>query len=348
MSVPETTDLELQRSSILVELGRFDEAIVRLAQLVASDPQNAEAWCLISQSHLGLDEPVPALQAAGIAASLVPTLEWPHRLASIALERDGRLTESLAAAREAVRWAPLEWQTYIRLAYAAIRNAQVAESRHAIQQAQLLGATVAAVHVAAGEVAKATGDSSEALKAFRRALEIDPQNVQAHNAIGILHFGNGRYKGSRKLALAADGFAGAVRADPGRSTSRRNLHLVLRAFLVRLTYILFLDVYLAGYGLHEWRAPVARAIPLLLLALPALFGYRFLRRLSPPLRKHVSESVWGHELRVPVYLDGLAILLIMAAAVAPQTIRTDLAGGAACAAVVCRLWLYMESRFGWR
>ena len=270
-----------------MELGRFTEALVMLGQVISAEPQNAEAWCLIAQARLGINDELSALDAAGVAASLDPMGEWPHRLASIALERVGEGERSLAAAREAVRWGPHSWAAFTTLASAAMQTGRMGEARGAAGEALALAPHEPLVHVVSGNVALKVGETRRARAAFRRALEIDPQNASAHNAMGALYLRQSSFGRGTKLARAAGGFAAALRADPGHEVSRRNLDLSVRVFLGRLTFFVFLIAYLADAS-RDSRAPMARMAPLLLLVVPAAGGWAFLRRLTPDLRRYLS------------------------------------------------------------
>jgi tetratricopeptide (TPR) repeat protein len=334
---------QLQQARVLVELGRFAEALALLGQVISAEPQNAEAWCLVAQARLSLDEDSGALDAAGVAASLDPTGEWPHRLASIALERLEQTDRSLWAAREAVRCGPHSWAAFARLASAAMRAGQMREARSATKQALALAPHESFVHVVAGNVALKAGETRRAQAAFRRALEIDPQNASAHDAVGAFYLRQSSFGRGTKLAQAAGGFATALRADPSQDVSRQNLDLIVRVFLSRLAYFVFVVAFL-GDVLRESREPMARVAPVLLLVIPAAFGGAFLRRLTPDVRLYLSVSVCRRELRIPLVLGLVATVMLTAATVLPQTAREASAVGATFAAAICGIWLYLQVR----
>lgn len=333
---------QLQQARVLIDLGRLAQALVLLSQVISAEPQNAEAWCLMAQARLGIDDDEGALQAAGVAVSLDPTEEWPHRLASVALSRLGREEDALSAAREAVRSGPHSWAAFATLASAALTSGRIGEARGASREALTLGPHESFVHVVAGNVAMRAGEQRQAQAAYRRALEIDPQNATAHNALGALHLRESSFGRGGKLAAAAGGFATALRSDPGQEVSRRNLDLVVRVFLGRLTYFLFLVAYLAD-AFRDSRAPIARA-PALLLIVPAAFAWSFVRRLTPDLRSYLADSLRARDLRVPLALGLASAGLLLASAVLPQTARAACALGSAFAAAACRIWLYLQVR----
>src|SRR6201985_682726 len=97
---------ELARAATMLDLGRFDEASTLLARLVSAEPGSGRAWCLLARAHLGADRCADAVEAANRAATIEPTEEWPHRLASNALMHLGNHGQALRAAAGAPRPRP--------------------------------------------------------------------------------------------------------------------------------------------------------------------------------------------------------------------------------------------------
>ncbi len=48
--------VELNRASMMIELGRHDEAARLLSAVLATDPDSSRGWCLLSRAHLGNGE----------------------------------------------------------------------------------------------------------------------------------------------------------------------------------------------------------------------------------------------------------------------------------------------------
>ena len=177
----------LQSALNLCELCRFPDAASELSQIIAGDPRNAHAWCLMARAQLGQDRPRAALQAARAAGSLASDQEWPRRLESMALIHLGRDDEAADAAQHAVRLAPQRWYAHAQLAHALAHDQpRLEDARVAADRALELGPLEAGAHIAAGAVAAAAGRRDDAVEAFSMALSIDPENSVAHNELARL------------------------------------------------------------------------------------------------------------------------------------------------------------------
>jgi tetratricopeptide (TPR) repeat protein len=332
----------LDRVEVLCDLERWMEAGELAGRVLGADPENHTAWCLLARCHLGLDQPEKALAAAHRAASLAPDEEWPHRLASFATSRLGRHDEAVKAAREAVRLEPGFWQTHARLAGAAGQHAHgKAEAAQAADRALTLAPNEPQVQLIYGSIAASQGRREVAERAYRRALELDPQSSGAHHLLASLQLR--RRTGLSGLAKAATGFATALSTDPSAQVSRHSLELTLRVFLGRAAYFLFVTAYLGQ--LFVGRSGLsARAIPVLLLALPVLFIIGFLRRLNPALRTFLRQLLRRGATSVAVALELLSVVLVLVGVPSPQASRPTLAIAAAVLALTARLVLYLDTR----
>ena len=336
---------QLSRARALVELGRFDAALSELAGVVASDPDNVQARCLLSQALLGANRPAEALTAAQHAIALSPDDEWPHRLASIAHHELGDRLGEVAHAREAARLAPFSWRSLVRLSEALSDGQNSAEANAVAARAVELAPHEAATHSAVGTAAAAAHRYDEATDAYRRALSLDPHDAVTQNNMARVSLARNSARPTG-LAAAAVGFSRALGTDPTLDVSRKNLELVLRRFLSRTAYYLFVVAYIGGRAAGSFDGPVARSAPVVLLAAPVWFGWRFVSRLDPAVRRHlltVANEPW---LRAALAFAAVAAGSILASAAVSTSSRQGLLGVALAAALISRVcvWLGLLSR----
>jgi tetratricopeptide (TPR) repeat protein len=275
--------LQLNRASVLIELGRHGDAARLLSSLLAADPDSCRGWCLLSRAHLGNGEPADAVTAARRASALDPANDWPHRLAStalIGLDRDG---DAVMAALEARRLGPHFWRSHVCLAQAAAAHGLLELAAEAAQAALALAPYQADVHVMAGKVALSRGDVAEARVRQEAALAIDPAHSGALNELGRISLR------SRDAAAAAQHFLRAARISPGNGVFGRNSELALGRIALRLEGLIMLALAMlaAIAGLTaagQWRIAAGLAVTEPLLAL--WISVR-IRAVPPPARGHL-------------------------------------------------------------
>ncbi|HST56703.1 MAG TPA: tetratricopeptide repeat protein [Solirubrobacteraceae bacterium] len=340
----ENVESELRRARMLCELQRLDDATSLLGAVIAVDPENTEAWCLLAAASLELKDFEAALRAAETAISLTPDSEFPHRLASLALRGLHRHADALERAREAVRLDTHEWRAHVCLARALTHERRdLVEARQAADRALALAPEEVDAHITAGAVALADGRRVDAEASFRRALTIEPQSSAAHNELARLQMSGRTITNAVGLAQAADGFATAVRIDPHAQVSRHNLEVVLRVFLARTTYFIFIAAFLITRVGGSPGEPGARLLPVAWLVVPAVFTWRFIGRLSAGLREYLlTLIVRDRKIRFAVSLDVLAVICLLVAAITPASIQSGLIGAGAAAGLLARLILRAE------
>jgi tetratricopeptide (TPR) repeat protein len=219
--------VELNRASLMIELGRHGEAARLLSAILAADPESSRGWCLLSRAHLGNGELASAVSAGSRASALDPTSDWPHRLVSTALISLDRSGDAVAAALEARRLGPHFWRSHVCLAQAATADGRFELATEAAQAALALAPEQADVHVTAGKVALSCGDVTEARLRQEAALAIDPSHSGALNELGRISLR------SRDAAAAAQHFLRAASISPQNGVFGRNSELAVRRLALR-------------------------------------------------------------------------------------------------------------------
>ena len=289
---------ELGQIDALIDLGRYDEAVAGLRRLLATDGEAAsstDVWCRLSLANLRLDKDAEALEAAGQAAALAPDNDWPHRLASHALESLGRHDEAVRAAAEAVRLAPYVWQGHARFAATlSAAGGDLRLARQAAGHAVQLAPNEPDAHSAMGLVALRQGDLDTADRAFQHVLSLQPEHHSALNNLAVVRLRR------HDLDGALHGFSAAIRSEPQQEVARRNVDVVVRAVLYRAQWFIFL----AAYGTRQVvgrqsssgvRVAMSRLDRIGLVGLVAALaiagGVWSLRRIPPSLRPYARSLV---------------------------------------------------------
>ncbi|MET9336585.1 hypothetical protein [Nonomuraea sp. NPDC003804] len=150
------------------------------------EPDSAAGWCAVALAHLTAERPEAALEAARRAVALEPADEWPHRLASLALERLGGDAEAVREAERAVRLAPGSWQARLRLG-AALRRVpgRWREAADSAAAAARFAPEAPEPHAMAGDLALLRGDHRRAAAAYLAALRRNGAHAPARVNHGL-------------------------------------------------------------------------------------------------------------------------------------------------------------------
>jgi tetratricopeptide (TPR) repeat protein len=334
----------LERASALCDLRRYDDAAGQLRTVLATDPHNTRGLCLMAQVQLGQAVYDHALRTSQAAIAENPEIDWPYRLASLALSRLGRHQDARAMARTAIRLAPHEPQCHTMLARVhASSGKDLGEARTAAERAISLAPHDPASHIVVGMVAAADTRIEDATAAFHRALALEPNNSTAHHELARLQLKKHRFGNPVALAQAAGGFATALRADPRARMSRRNLDFVLHVSLGRMAYAMFVVAFFARqlHGISD--AGPARWLPAMLLALPILIAVRFVAGLTPELRAQLMRLLRTPFIACAAVCDGVAAAALVVGA-AVQRASSMAFGLAAIFALLALLILRLQTR----
>lgn len=310
------------RAQALIELRRHGEAEALLVRVVAAQPDDHRALCLLALARNGLHKPAEMLEAANAAVALAPDEEWGHRLASIALVDLHSYATAVQAAAEAVRLEPSSSLTHLQYAMAASHVPRLTQNAYAAaRRATELAPHHADAHFALGWASAAAGRHEEVADHYREALRLDPQHASARNNLTNL-------SGGLRLGRRAAGYAAALRADPGAEYAQRNLESMLGRFLMGVLGLSVLVMVVCAVAPAESRLSWLRAATGLGLVVVAVGGGVLNARAVPPgarafLRSRVRRDRGMLTLLV---LTVLAVLVAEVAAYVP--VGTDVARSA--------------------
>jgi tetratricopeptide (TPR) repeat protein len=144
---PDQVSRHIARAEALAELGRRQQALDVLNELIASGCEDVRVWRSLAAVYLEVGDGEKALRAADWVVTFAPGDEWGHRLRASALRLLDRPDEAVSAAEQAVELGPDVWQGR---------------------------ATLAAALEATGDLSKA---AEQARKAAEMAAQLDPESA---------------------------------------------------------------------------------------------------------------------------------------------------------------------------
>jgi Flp pilus assembly protein TadD len=217
----------LQQAELLVDVGRYPEAVNRAKDAARRAPDDARPYQLWSLALEGMGKYEEAARYARESIRLAPDDAMGHRLLSRAYSdlarsqrgapRTASAARAVAAADEASRLDPYNPNSHLVLAEALAILGDVEQADAEIQLAIRAAPNSVATWVTASLVALGAKNWDAAIAACHRALAIDPNNYAALNNLGVALRACGRRpEGSKVLAKAA-------RVSPDDLTARQNL-----------------------------------------------------------------------------------------------------------------------------
>ncbi|MBI3707931.1 MAG: tetratricopeptide repeat protein [Proteobacteria bacterium] len=208
------TDARLAAAMAHHRSGRLDEANGLYEQVLAANPDEAEALHLSALIALQRGEHDRAQARLGRAAALKPDDAVLLNDFGVALRLGGRARDAAAAfARSgALKSDYAEAWHNLGLTHRAL--GELPQAAEALRRAAALRPNSVPTHSALGIVLAALGDIAGACATFRRAVELAPDSPETHNNLGLAlhHAGEGeaaRAALERALAIKPD-FADAV------------------------------------------------------------------------------------------------------------------------------------------
>ena len=202
------------RASLLLWVGRVDEARRDIDRALALDARNADALALQSVVAVVQNRKDAALDLARRAVEFDERSVAARLALSYALQAHLRIEDALAAAMEATRLQPAD-----ALAWARVAELEMSAGRHrlavaAAERAQSTNANAGRAHTVLGFARLARLETVAAKEAFERAIAADPADPMPRLGLGLAKIRqNALAEGRADLELA-------VSLDPASSILR--------------------------------------------------------------------------------------------------------------------------------
>jgi hypothetical protein len=305
----------------LVYLHRPEDALARLAPVLASDPDDPLAHAVACRAQLTLGRPDLAEPHARAAATLYDDPLGPYLLTLVHLARNAP-GDAVQAAREAIRRAPDRSLGYQAMVYVSLDNhTAVARGRSAARAALERAPSDPDVLVLAAQAWMYNGrrwvrpwDRRTARRQLEAALALAPDHVRARHELATLDALSGRPVSSiRRLG-------GVLRTDPLHRASHERLNLVMvrltrHCHLVALVLLIVLGVQrdFPGSERSQWVVAALAAAVLVWMARGLRVGLG--AAMLPTLRSWVGgeqlAALWAG-------LVVVALVAVIVAALVPE------------------------------
>jgi tetratricopeptide (TPR) repeat protein len=194
---PKDPDMMLAKGQILAQSGKDDEALRQVKAATEAAPSSATAQFILGKMLASRGDIEGAKQAYTEVLRLNPRAGAAH----VALARlhliEGSEDASLRAADEAVRVQPNDVDAQLARVRGLLATGETAQAEALIERLMRRHSGLPSVHIQRGMVAIGRKDAAAARAAFRRALELDSEAIEALAGLTALDLGDKDYAAAK-------------------------------------------------------------------------------------------------------------------------------------------------------
>lgn len=206
-------------------------------QAIAEDPEDADNYCLLSKIQVNLGQKKEAVQTAQKAVELDSNYEYAHYVLASAYLENYQIDEAVQSAKEAIELDPTSASLHSMAAWALSCRSQYEEALEEAEKSlelepgnlwgmkekasilrslrrfeeaeqlstEILNAAPNSVssHLTKGYLAKDTLDTDSMFKHFQNALQISPDDENAHFAMAVAYQAKGDLENAKKFYNSA-------------------------------------------------------------------------------------------------------------------------------------------------
>jgi len=166
------------KSGARENLSRSD-TLASLEQLIRSSPDTVDAYHRLAAVYLAHGELRRAELTLRRAIEIEPLNPKSWRLQGTLAGRAGKWTDSATAFQSAVRCNEKDLSIGLSYAESLIRAQKLSGAEQAVQRILEVAPKASGAHLLVGHIAKIRGLTHRAVSSYRRALELDPECVEA-------------------------------------------------------------------------------------------------------------------------------------------------------------------------
>jgi tetratricopeptide (TPR) repeat protein len=226
------TENLVERASLLIQTKRYKEAEKHLAEVLATEPDNAEALSLLALCKSEGGQHAEAIKIMEQVVGRQPDNPQSLYLYAIMLLRNNEMRKSEKFVKEAIAFDPFNADYFALLASIKIQQKEWQEAYDTANKGLEIDAeNLACLNLRSTALTK-LDRHEESFETIREALNKDPRNDHTHANLGWSQL----EKGNHKAAL--ESFRAALQLNPGNEYARAGLVEALKARY--LFYRLFL------------------------------------------------------------------------------------------------------------
>jgi tetratricopeptide (TPR) repeat protein len=205
------------RASLLLTVGRVDEAGVDIERALSLDPENSDAFALQSIIAVAQNEKEEALNIAQRAVEIDPDSATARIALSYAQQANFNLEGALSSLKDAVRLGPENALAWARLAEMWMSFGELDEALEAAKKAVALNPDLSRTQTVLGYAYLMQVNTKEARDAFEKAIKLDSADPLSRLGLGLSNIREGNLnEGRREIEIA-------VSLDPDNSIIRSYL-----------------------------------------------------------------------------------------------------------------------------
>lgn len=215
-----------QKAELLMEVGRYREALKELEEDLRARPDDHYSLCLATNCHFELGQYQTAYEISKKAVAAAPDSEWGHRLQSLLFAATGDNRKAHDSALKSVELEPNSLFALQTLFFAQIGVWKLDEAEKTVAKILEISPDSEVAQNAAGYLALKKEDYSKAELYYEAVLRINPENSGALNNLGVIYleYAN-RGKGNQFRKRSAEMFERSVKLQPTFIDGQENLKI---------------------------------------------------------------------------------------------------------------------------
>jgi tetratricopeptide (TPR) repeat protein len=193
--IGESAELSMQKHRLYLEIGQSDKAILELTRLIDAHPDDVALWGVLAELYEEIGEIERALETY----EKILDIEPQNGLVRLSLYDYYRYHGNSKRAKEELRIAmaskdvPIDSKLQIMLNFFSESEGNLTKRKEAYDYLEIMSVVnsdESKTHTVYGDFLYREGKASEALKKYRRAVELEPDHYSIWNQIMLIEFEN--------------------------------------------------------------------------------------------------------------------------------------------------------------